>query len=89
MNRTQEILDLLQEECAEVIQAVSKIRRFGITGDYLNGTGDQRSNLAQELADVLLLVDLLVEQGVIKQNELVSGKQAKVEKLKKWSRIYG
>lgn len=27
---TNEVMDILQEECAEVIQAVSKIRRFGI-----------------------------------------------------------
>ena len=25
-----EVMDILQEECAEVIQAVSKISRFGI-----------------------------------------------------------
>ena len=31
MNKTtSEVMDILQEECAEVIQAVSKIRRFGI-----------------------------------------------------------
>ena len=27
---TNEVMDILQEECAEVIQAVSKIRRVGI-----------------------------------------------------------
>ena len=29
--KEKEVLDILQEECAEVIQAVSKIRRFGIS----------------------------------------------------------
>ena len=28
--KTKEVMDILQEECAEVIQAVSKISRFGI-----------------------------------------------------------
>jgi NTP pyrophosphatase (non-canonical NTP hydrolase) len=28
MNRNEEILTILQEECAEVIQAVSKVRRL-------------------------------------------------------------
>ena len=28
--KTKEALDILQEECAEVIQAVSKISRFGL-----------------------------------------------------------
>jgi NTP pyrophosphatase (non-canonical NTP hydrolase) len=29
-SQQQEILDILQEEAAEVIQAISKVRRFGI-----------------------------------------------------------
>ena len=29
MNRNEEIMTILQEECAEVIQAVSKVKRFG------------------------------------------------------------
>ncbi len=28
--QTKEVMDILQEECAEVIQAVSKISRFGL-----------------------------------------------------------
>ena len=28
-SQTKEVMDILQEECAEVIQAVSKISRFG------------------------------------------------------------
>ena len=34
LNKVQEeILTILQEECAEVIQAVSKVRRFGEAGN--------------------------------------------------------
>ena len=29
-SQTKEVMDILQEECAEVIQAVSKISRFGL-----------------------------------------------------------
>ena len=32
----QEVLDILQEEAAEVIQAVSKIRRFGWNNKHHN-----------------------------------------------------
>ena len=32
MNRNEEIMTILQEECAEVIQAVSKVKRFGLEG---------------------------------------------------------
>ena len=39
MNNSQtEILNILQEECAEVIQAVSKIRRFGEESNKLIGS---------------------------------------------------
>ena len=33
-NAQKERLDLLQEECAEIIQAVSKIKRFGFEGKH-------------------------------------------------------
>ena len=36
-DKVNEILDILQEECAEVIQSVSKCRRFGLDSVYLNG----------------------------------------------------
>ena len=49
--KVEEILDILQEECAEVIQAISKCRRFGIENVYKDG-GTQREHLVQELGDV-------------------------------------
>jgi len=58
-------LEILAEECAELIQAKSKMVRFGAqsinpeTGelniDYFN----------QEVADVLALFEILMENGVI------------------------
>ena len=30
MNQEEEVMAILQEECAEVIQAISKINRFGM-----------------------------------------------------------
>lgn len=52
-NKQQEILDILQEECAEVIQAVSKIRRFGMKDNW--------ETLCKELADVQCMVNLAKE----------------------------
>ena len=57
-NKLNEILDILQEECAEVIQAISKCRRFGMDNSYKDG-GTQREHLIQELGDVTLLIELL------------------------------
>ena len=87
MSKVEEILDILQEECAEVIVAVSKIRRFGIDNSYKDG-GTQREHLVQELGDVSLLIELLVAHGVVDQNELHQAKINKSVKLAKWSNIY-
>jgi NTP pyrophosphatase (non-canonical NTP hydrolase) len=86
-NKTQEALVILQEECAEVIQAVSKCYRFGLDNQHKSGA-TQRANLEMEIGDMLALVDILVDQGVIDLNNLQTAKLNKVEKLKKWSSLY-
>lgn len=88
MNKINEILDILQEECAEVIQSVSKCRRFGLDNLYLNGTGTQRENLVKEIGDVVAMIDLLKEHGVVTEAEIDTAKQNKFNKLRKWSKIY-
>ena len=83
-----EVMDILQEECAEVIQAVSKCRRFGLN-NYK--PGKPRTNvecLEEEIGDLLAMVDILVENSVISLDSLQIAKQAKKEKLKVWSKIY-
>jgi NTP pyrophosphatase (non-canonical NTP hydrolase) len=85
--KNQEALIILQEECAEVIQAASKCFRFGIDNEHKSGT-TQRSNLEMEIGDMLALVDILVEQGVVDLNNLNIAKINKIEKLKVWSNLY-
>lgn len=86
-SKNQEALVILQEECAEVIQAVSKCFRFGIDNDHKSGV-TQRSNLEMEIGDMLSLVDILIEQGVVDLNNINVAKTNKKEKLKKWSKLY-
>lgn len=57
MTRDEEVLTILQEECAEVIQAVSKIRRFGSGGNMLE--------LKKEIADLQCMIDLAIELGTV------------------------
>lgn len=87
MSKVQEILDILQEECGELVVAVSKVRRFGLDNSYKDG-GTQRAHLTQEAGDVILMIHLLVEQGVFTMDELQQASQRKAEKLKVWSKIY-
>jgi NTP pyrophosphatase (non-canonical NTP hydrolase) len=80
MSKINEILDLLQEECAEVMQAVSKCRRFGLE--------EKRTDLVQELGDVTLLIGLLKAHGLYTDTELREAEIIKSNKLTKWSTIY-
>lgn len=82
MNRTEEILLILQEECAELIQAVSKVKRFGL--DY------NKDQLHQEIADVLCMINLVFEHGIIEKNEDEMKKriERKENRLKDFSKIY-
>ena len=85
--KVNEILDILQEECAEVIVAVSKIRRFGIDNSYKDG-GTQREHLVQELGDVTLLIELLKAHTIFTEQELINAQRRKATKLTQWSKIY-
>jgi len=86
-DKTQEALIILQEECAEVIQAASKIYRFGLDNEHKSGS-TQRANLEMEIGDMMALVDILVEQGIVDLNNINIANTNKKEKLKKWSRLY-
>jgi NTP pyrophosphatase (non-canonical NTP hydrolase) len=83
-----ESLGILQEECAEVIQEISKIRRFGIDSVSHHTGASHAATLEMEIGDVLCLVDYLVEKEVISLNGLEVAKKAKKTKLQKWSKIY-
>ena len=82
MNRNEEIMIILQEECAEVIQAVSKVRRFGLS--------DNVGELKKELCDLICMIELMREFNVIPMSyeEQLENIFQKREKLKKFSRIF-
>ncbi len=85
---TQETMIILAEECAEVIQAVSKIIRFGLDVHRLNAPlQSNRAHLEEEVGDMLAMIELLVNSGIITKAGIDSAKDAKIVKLKKWSTI--
>jgi hypothetical protein len=85
--RLNEILIIAQEEAAEVIQEISKCFRFGIDAEHSTGVL-HRERLEQEIADFLVMVDLLQEEGIVTPNGLESAKLRKIKKLQVWSKIY-
>lgn len=83
-----ETLGILQEECAEVVVEVSKCRRFGLNSVHYKTNIEHSLMLEQELGDVLAMIDILVEQGVVDASRLSTATLAKKQKLKQWSSIY-
>lgn len=82
----EELLNILQEEAAEVIQAVSKIKRFGWESTYAGPTN--RAHLTEELGDLLCMIQLLIKNKLIDPIELQHYADLKEGKLKKWSKIF-
>jgi NTP pyrophosphatase (non-canonical NTP hydrolase) len=84
---SREIMDILQEECAEVIQAISKIRRFGLNNYKDNGLLTNREHLAEEIGQLFCMVKLLVRDNIVNIDEINAAQDEKTEKLKVWSNI--
>ena len=57
--QTNFLLDKLQEEAAEVIQAVNKIRRFGESSNHPDRTTTNKQDLVNELEDFLAILAAL------------------------------
>ena len=83
-----EALDILQEECAEVIVAVSKISRFGLDNVKPGKPLTNRQHLAEELGDLQAMIELMYELDIVYPSEVRQYAEAKREKLKQWSNIF-
>jgi hypothetical protein len=86
--RDREVLDILQEECAEVIVAVSKISRFGLDNIKPGKPKTNREHLAEELGDLQAMIDLCIEFNLVGSEQISIAADNKIAKLKQWSNIY-
>lgn len=85
MKYNHELLTVLMEECAEVIQEASKCIRFGIDAEYKGQTA--REALEKEIGDLYCMIDLLVANDLITFDRIHECSEEKYEKLKKWSNL--
>jgi NTP pyrophosphatase (non-canonical NTP hydrolase) len=81
-----EILLITQEECAEVTQAISKVFRFGFDSQH-NGVGN-REHLEEEIGDLMCMIDLLIDNGIVRESAVMTAKNEKLNKLMTWSGIF-
>lgn len=88
MTEQEEILCILQEECAEVSQVICKIRRFGIDEINYNSNKSQQETLEDEIGDLWCLIDIAIERKMLDLDRVYQAKQNKRKKLKKWSSIF-
>ena len=75
-NLLQELLVITMEECSELIQECSKQIRFN---------SDDFTNLQNEIGDVVCMIELLQNFGIVDNNKILTRVVAKKNKLKKWS----
>lgn len=81
-----EILLITQEECAEVTQAISKVFRFGMDYEYNGETN--REHLEEEIGDLMCMIDLLIDNGIVSESAVMTAKNEKLNKLLTWSTIF-
>jgi len=86
-DKQREILVITQEECAEVIQEISKIFRFGIDELHKDGMLHQEK-LETEVGDLLCMISLMTQHGLVRSNMVTQAIENKQIKLKQWSKIY-
>lgn len=86
-DKQREILVITQEECAEVIQEISKIFRFGLDQTHKDGMLHQEK-LEMEVGDLLCMINLLTSYGLIRPSQVTNAIKDKELKLKQWSKIY-
>ena len=75
-----ELLVITMEECGEMIEACSKAIRCE---DYKDN-----DRLVEEVGDVLCMIELIKENGLISQRELDNQVNIKRMKLMKWSKLF-
>lgn len=80
-----EIMLIAQEECAEVTQAISKVFRFGMDAEHNGRTNKDR--LEEETGDLLCMLQMMEERGLIDWTRVSVAAQMKRQKLKTWSNI--
>lgn len=89
MNKTEnEILLITQEECAEVIQAISKCYRFGLDNFKPGKPKTNREHLAEELGDLQAMINLCIVSDLVSKDDVDQASNNKISKLKEWSNIF-
>lgn len=84
LTRTQHLLCLLAEECAEVSHRVSKALRFGLAEIQPGQALTNAQQIAHEIQDVLAVIEMLEAEDALQRpadTHAIERKKAKVEQF--------
>ena len=88
MEKNREVLLIAQEECAEVIQAISKCFRFGLDNIKPGKPKTNREHLEEEIGDLMAMIYMCYDLKIIDPVKVRESQENKIEKLKQWSTLF-
>jgi NTP pyrophosphatase (non-canonical NTP hydrolase) len=86
LNAIQQLMAITAEECGELTQVCMKVMRKYTTLEEIEND-KYKDLLIEEAGDVLCMIKLLVEHGVLTDEELCARITIKRNKLKTWSNL--
>tara|TARA_B110000908_G_scaffold172287_1_gene238813 strand:- start:3728 stop:4021 length:294 start_codon:yes stop_codon:yes gene_type:complete len=85
INTLQQLMAITAEECGELTQVCMKYLRRYENIDQVEEKWKQK--LLEEVGDVYCMIDLLIDHGLVSEDEIYQRSQVKREKLKTWSTL--
>jgi hypothetical protein len=88
MNRTEHLLTIVVEECAELAKNATKALRFGLTDHEPGPHESNAERIVQEFHDLHAVIEMLMDEGAIPKRYdgiAMIRKREKVEKFLRYS----
>jgi hypothetical protein len=88
MNKSDLTPVTVQEECAEVIQGISKVFRFGLDQTHPDTGISNRVSLATEVGQLCLVLHKLVEEWDLDKETIFSAITEKALAMQHWEKYF-
>lgn len=86
LNAIQQLMSITSEECGELTQVCMKVMRKYTTLEEIQ-SDKYKDQLIEEAGDVLCMIELMIEHGILTDKELRDRVEIKRNKLKTWSNL--
>jgi NTP pyrophosphatase (non-canonical NTP hydrolase) len=81
----EEALSILAEEAAEVIQAVTKIQRYGVASVHPDTNVSNQHHLEKEVGDLLAALRIIKRYGFVRWFTVIQARNEKMSRLPRWT----